>query len=389
MKRAAVVTAVVTALFLLATAASGAAPPPGTITGAVANLTGGKPRAVGGQMVTLTIYVNNAEVDKKTTTSDARGAFTFAVAADPARTYMVNVKYKGGDYDSPPVTFKAGETARQLTLRVYEPTTDASVLRANVHHMIVEPGEGLVQITELMVFANPTDRTYVGAKVREDGKRETLQFRLPDGAANISYLEGLMECCVFAAAGGFVDTMDVKPGTRQIGFSYTIPYARGRATVVRTLDFPTDAIEVFGGPAAQLTVAPLTSQTPVATEQGTYSRFSGQSLARGAQITLGLSGMPVAKTSSRRLLLAAFAGVIAAALVYPLLRRRGRPAGGTPPTREDLIKAIAALDDLHEAGGVPDAEYRRQRARFKNRLLALPTARPPEGPRPDRAGQSP
>src|SRR3990172_9107245 len=191
----------------------GAPAPQGAISGAVQNLTGGKAKAVGGQTVTLTIYVNNAEVDKKTATTDARGAFTFAVPADPARTYLVTVKYKGGDYDSPQVTFKVGEIAKQVTMRVYEPTTDASVLRVNIQHMIVEPGEGLVQITELLVFANPTDRTYVGAKVREDGKRETLQFRLPDGAANVSYLEGLMECCVFAAPGGFLDTMDVKPGT--------------------------------------------------------------------------------------------------------------------------------------------------------------------------------
>ena len=390
MNRAAVAAAVTVAFLLLAVGAFGAPAPQGAISGAVQNLTGGKAKAVGGQTVTLTIYVNNAEVDKKTATTDARGAFTFAVPADPARTYLVNVKYKGGDYDSPQVTFKVGEIAKQVTMRVYEPTTDASVLRVNIQHMIVEPGEGLVQITELLVFANPTDRTYVGAKVREDGKRETLQFRLPDGAANVSYLEGLMECCVFAAPGGFLDTMDVKPGTREIGFNYTIPYARGQATVLRTLDYPTDAVEVFGGPAAQLTVAPLVGQAPVATEQGTYSRFSGQSLARGTQITLGLSGLPVPKSSSRRLLIAAFAGVIAAALVYPLLRRRTRPAGQTPATREDLIKAIAALDDLHEAGGIVDADYRRQRARYKHRLLELTTAaRPTEEPRPDRAGQSP
>src|SRR3970282_349896 len=133
-----------------------------------------------------------------------------------------------------------------------------------------------------------------------------------------------------------------------------------------------DAVEVFGGRAAQLTVAPLVGQAPVATEQGTYSRFSGQSLVRGTQITLGLSGLPVPKSSSRRLLIAACAGVIAAALVYPLLRRRTRPAGQTPATREDLIKAIAALDDLHEAGGIVDADYRRQRRRYQNRLLELP-----------------
>src|SRR3972149_3395717 len=184
MTRAAVAAAVTVAFLLLATGAFGAPAPQGAISGAVQNLTGGKAKAGGGQTVTLTIYVNNAEVDKKTATTDARGAFTFAVPADPARTYLVNVKYKGGDYDSPQVTFKVGESAQHGTMRVYEPTTAASVLRVNVQHMIVEPGEGLVQITELLVFANPTDRTYVGAKVREDGKREALQFRLPDGAAN-------------------------------------------------------------------------------------------------------------------------------------------------------------------------------------------------------------
>src|SRR3970040_425640 len=108
--RAAVAAAVTVAFLLLATGAFGAPAPQGAISGAVQNLTGGKAKAVGGQTVTLTIYVNNAEVDKKTATTDARGAFTFAVPADPARTYLVNVKYKSGDYDSPQVTLKAGES---------------------------------------------------------------------------------------------------------------------------------------------------------------------------------------------------------------------------------------------------------------------------------------
>lgn len=359
-------------VLLLPVAAALAAPAPqATIRGTVQNLTGGSARAVAGQEVTLTAYVNNAEADKQTATTDARGAFAFTVAPDPARTYVVNVKYKGGDYDSRPITFKAGETARQITMGVYEPTTDLSVLRVNVQHLIVEPGQGVVRITELLVFANPTDRTYVGAKVREDGRRETLSFRLPEGAANLSYMDGLMECCVFTAPGGFVDTMDVKPGTREVGFSYTMPIVRDRATVVRTLDFPADVVEVFGGPAAQLTVASLVRQAPVTTEQGTYTRFSGQALARGTPITLDLSGLPVGERVNRRLLVAAFAGLLLAALASPLLGRRGRTAGRTPATRENLIRAVAALDDLHDAGGIPDATHRRQRARYMSRLREL------------------
>ncbi len=389
MKTAAVAALITLAMMALVADAFAAPPPPGTIAVTVQNMTGGQPKTIGGQEITLTIYANNAEVDKKTATTDVGGTATFTVSTEPARTYGVNVKYKGGDYDSPPLTFKAGETAERIVLRVYEPTTDPAVLRVNIQHLIVEPGEGLVQITELVVFANPTDRTYVGARVREDGKRETLRFRLPAGASNVSYLEGLMECCVFASADGFVDTMDVKPGVREIGFSYTIPYRRGQVTVTRALDYPTDALELFGGPAVRLAATPLTAQAPVQTEQGMYTRFSGQSLPRGAQITLALSGLPVRQSSSRRLLVAAFAGVIAAALVYPLLRRRARPAPRTPASRDDLINTIAALDDLHEAGGIPDAEYRRQRGRFKDRLRDLGRAAGVTAePHPDQTGES-
>ncbi len=365
--------------------------PSGTISGTVQNLTGGKGTPVAGQTVTLTTYVGNAEAQTATAATDASGRFAFTVPADPARTYVVNVKYQGGDYDSLPVRFKEGERARQVTLRVYEPTTDPSVIRVNVHHLIVEPGEGLVRVTELLVFANPTDRTYVGATVRQDGKRETLRFRLPEGAANVSYLEGLMECCVFAAPGGFVDTMDVKPGTREIGFSYTVPSRGGRATLVRTLDFATDLVEVFGGPEARLTAsAPLAAQAPVRTEQGTYSRFSARALARGTRISLSLFGLPATRSTSRRLLVAAFAGIATAALVYPFVRRSSRPSGHRlPQGREELITAIAALDDLYQAGGIADAAYRRQRAHYKQRLLALAAAASAtERTRPKQAGDA-
>src|SRR3972149_1494290 len=87
MNRAAAAAAVTVAFLLLAVGAFAAPAPQGTISGTVQNLTGGKAKAAGGQTVTLTIYVNNAEVDKKTATTDARGAFTFAVPADPPRTH--------------------------------------------------------------------------------------------------------------------------------------------------------------------------------------------------------------------------------------------------------------------------------------------------------------
>jgi hypothetical protein len=43
--------------------------------------------------------------------------------------------------------------------------------------------------------------------------------------------------------------------------------------------------------------------------------------------------------------------------------------------RDELIQAVAALDDRFEAGEVPEAEYRRRRARYLERLRATPGER--------------
>lgn len=339
----------------------------GTIGGAVENLTGGR-APVAGQEVKLTAYVNNAEADWKTATTDARGRFTFTVPTAADRSYVVNVKYKGGDYDSDPIAFKSGETRRQLTMRVYEPTTDAGILRVNVHHIIVDVGEGMVQVAELMVFSNPTDRTYIGAVARPDGKRETLRFSIPSQASQVQYLEGLMECCVFPTETGLIDTMDVKPGTRQVAYNYLIPASRAQAVVARMLDYPTDRVEVFGAAAARITATPLEAMPAVETEQGRYLRFSATSLTPKTGVTISLSGVPMPQTSTRRVALAAFAGIVAAALAYPLLRRRRGGPGAAEMSREELIAAAAALDDRYEAGQIPEPEYRRRRAHYLERL---------------------
>lgn len=368
--------ALIAAALLLALAAqawSAAPVPTGTITGTVENLTGGR-RAVAGVEVKLTAYVNNAEADWKTAKTDARGRFSFSVPTASDRVYVTNVKYKGGDYDSQPVTFKTGDQSKTIAMRVYEPTTDAGILRVNVHHMIVEIGQGMVQVAELLVFTNPTDRTYVGAKVRPDGKRDTLVFSIPTGAKKIEYLEGLMECCVFAtAAGGLQDTMDVKPGVRQIAYSYTLPYTGTDLRIARTIDYRADRVEVFGKMPSQMQVAPLAAQPAVTTEQGSYTRFSGERLPARGEISILLSGLPVTSSTARRLAIAAFAGVIAAALAYPLLRRTRRKAvrAAEPTTQEALVAAIARLDDEFEAGHVPRPQYEAARARYKSLLRDL------------------
>lgn len=347
---------------------SAGAQPLGSIAGTVENRTGGL-RPVAGQQVTLTAYVNNAEADWQTTTTDGQGRFAFSVPATADRIYVVTIAYKGADYASAPITFRAGERRKGVLIRVFEPTTDAARIRVNVHHVIVDVGEGVMQIAELLVFVNAGDRTYVGAVVRADGKRETLRFTLPSGAANLEYLEGLTPDRVFAGANGMVDTAAVPPGMRQVAFSYNLPLASANLRIVRTLDYPTDRVELFSKAGVRLEVPPLTGQPPVTTAQGSYTRFSGGPLGARETLTLQFTGLPAGRPVGRWLIIAIVGGLAAAGVAYPLLRRGRR----VEPTarREQLVAAIARLDDEFEAGTVSRQRYEAARARYKSMLQEL------------------
>jgi hypothetical protein len=365
--------AVILALIVLAGSATAgaAAPGVGTISGTVTNHTG-PPRPLAGQPIRLTAYVNGAEQDWKETASDARGRFSFTVPVDPQRTYVAWLHYKDGEYTSAPVILKTAGQRASVSLRVWEPTSDAGVLRVNVHHIIVEPGQGAVRVAELLVVVNSTDRTYVG--VGSNGsRRQSLQFSLPDGARDVQLMDGLYERAVTVSADALIDSVGVKPGMREIAYSYTVPITGRTMALGRRVDYPTERLEVFGRAGATLSVAPLVRQDDVKTDQGSYARYSGGPVEAGRAVRIGLTGLPVRRPTARYAAIAVFLGLMAAAVVYPFLRR-SRPSGEprrTRQSRDDLIQAVAALDDRFEAGEVSEADYRRRRARYMERLRAL------------------
>lgn len=369
-------TFVLAALIVAATATAGAtAPAVGTIGGTVTNHTGA-PRPLAGHPVRLTAYVNGAEQDWRETTSDAQGRFSFTVPVDAQRSYVAWLHYKDGEYTSTPVILKAAGQRASVALRVWEPTSDAGVLRVNVHHIIIEPGEGAVQVAELLVFVNSSDRTYVGAGISGNQHR-SLHFSLPDGARDVQLMDGLYERAVTVSADELIDTVGVKPGMREVAYAYTVPIAGRTMALGRRVDYPTARLEVFGRAGAALSVTPLSRQDDVKTDQGLYTRYSGGPVEAGALVKVGLGSLPVRRPIGRYAAIAAFIGLVAAGVTYPFLRRPRRVMEPTRAVmnRDELIQAVAALDDRFEAGEVPEAEYRRRRARYLERLRATPGER--------------
>ncbi|MBI3086014.1 MAG: carboxypeptidase regulatory-like domain-containing protein [candidate division NC10 bacterium] len=355
-----------------------------------------KGKGVEGAEVTLTAYRNEQEAGKTPTRTDRAGRFQFQdLSAKPGDTYTVTVRYQDAEYNTERIILENTGATRTLEIPVYDSTTDASQISVKVHHVVFSVADGSLRAEEVLLFRNSGDKAYVGAKEVAGGRRATLQFSLPAGAREVKYGEGLMECCVVPGEQGFVDTMDVKPGERQATFSYAVAPTNGRLQFVRPVDYRTEAVEVFVPEgAAQVSAEGLKLAGMISGQNQRFQRYTGPSLEVAGTIAVTLDNLPAIGGSWRPYAYASVGILLLAGVTYPVIRRRRvmlrapshasaippsvgavatRPAGPLGTTeltlrKVELIAALAELEAGHEAGRVPEKEYRRLRQEKRKAL---------------------
>lgn len=377
---------VLIALLAMARAADAA-----SIDGRLVNKTP-KGSSVEGVEVALTAYKNDQEAGKSTTRTDRSGRFQFRdLSSKPGETYTVTIRYQDAEYNSERIVLESAGARRTLEMPVYDSTTDARWISVKVHHVVFAVADGSIRAEELLVVRNAGDKAYVGSKEVAGGRRATLQFTLPAGAREVKYGDGLMECCVVPGEAGFVDTMDVKPGERQVAFSYELVPSGGRIQFVRPVDYPTESVEVFiPEGAARVSGDGLKPVGVVPAQDRKYLRFTGASLDVPAALALTLDDLPAIGRSWRPYAYASVGILLLAGVTYPILRRRRAPgptpiparnagarAGGASGETElslrkvELVAALAELESRHEAGRIPEKEYRRLRQEKRKALRGV------------------
>jgi hypothetical protein len=370
---------------LLLLAVSPPAAAAGVISGRLVNKTPGG-QSVAGVEVVLARDGRVGDEEGRRVRTDRQGRFRFeGIPAGADLRYRLTVRYLGAEYTADPVS-PAGQGGKELVIPLWDATGDPAAIRVARHHILVEAGEEGLRVQEFMAVRNLGDRTFVGTRPVSGDRRATLQFTLPRGYAAVQYGEGLMECCVVPVEQGFVDTMDVKPGTRELTFTYQLAPGADRYTLLRPLDYPTDGVDLFISPAA-LTVSSetLTDRGRIAGQGREYLRWGRDRLEGGAVLAAELAGLPASKFLWRWLVYGAVAVLIGGGFAYPFIRRRRRsterapsaPAGSALSRLElelrkaELVAGLAALDERFEAGLLPEAEYRELRTARKGTLAEL------------------
>lgn len=348
----------------------------GTIEGQVVNKT---PNGKGVADISVELKTLQQGQDKGsvTTRTDSQGRFRFAgLSTEPAYIYGVTLNYQEADYDSGDMSFKAGETAKNVEIAVWDATDSGQGIKIGTSHVVVQfEGDGL-KVTEYYRVENPGDKTYVGSKVVSSlGKKETLRFVLPPGAQVQHLALGLKECCVSLENGALVDTMGITPGIREVAFVYATTFSSPRHVLPIVAPLPIDGLDVVvEDKGIQVSSSRLSPPQSMNIENLQVLVMSARKIERGERVETVLTGLPTAGLASslRWLGIGLMAAALAFGVAYPLLRRRhATVAVSAQGERYRLLEEVAKLDDSFEAGQIGQDEYDRLRSTKMARLMAL------------------
>lgn len=360
----------------------------GTIIGQIANGTAGGDKP-GGLAVNLIGFTDMAMSGTYTATADADGQVTFeAVPFTQGEQFILTTEYGGATYHSDVFAFEGGQTSAQIALPVYDVTDDPAAIRiSQLHTFVMFESPSQVTIGQMAVVSNDGDKTYAPT----DGK--TIRLTVPTGASGVASPDGLEGETYAVDEQGYVDLRPVPPGdsTLQVFFQYQLPYS-GQLDFAQRLDYPADVVNLLVGDTNVGVSGDGVSDLGTQSIQGmTFQQFQRSNLSAGDTLSFGVSGTaggssssgtagpaaPLAVTTGNALNIGiglfALAALIAGVGYWWYQRRGGAavPDAKKPADRDELLDAIAELDDDLAAGKISPAEHRRERAWLMSELQKI------------------
>ncbi len=354
----------------------------GSVYGSIENGTAGADLPHG-LMVTFIAFDGNQLVFEKEIPVDADGMFEVQdLEIVPGRIFGALTEYQGVRYFNTAGHMLEDSLSLVLPLTVYETTTDESNLVVDRLHLIFDFSiEGVVEVSELLLMTNTGDRTIAG----QDGVND-IRVTLPKEFSNLYFADSPELMRFTEDADGFVMHEAFIPGDAvETYFSFTLPYERS-LEYQQPVDYPVEAIVILK------TQGPPSISGEGLIEVGArdmgglvMESYRMDPLDQGEILELRLSGRHPAQmdsSSTTNLIIGAVAlGLTLIALFFiwwrwaqgqgSTVESEDEPAPDEPRDREELIRAIAALDDRFEAGEIKETVYKKRREELKRALKAL------------------
>lgn len=336
--------------------------------------------------VRIVAFDGEAQTIDEVVPIDAQGqAELTGLEVVPGRIFGAIVEYQGVQYFSTGGHLLAQDPRLELELVIYESTPGTGPIVVDRLHVIFDYAvEGIVEVSELWLISNQSDRTVV-----QRGGSNALPIELPEGFGELRFGDDVMAQRVTPTEKGFVYHEPIRPGEPQeLIFTFSLPYERS-LDFVQPIDYPVGAVVLLTEESApDLSGSGLTDQGTRPMGELVLHTYTIDALEPGSTLALNFRGRhPAAASnlSTTNILIGAGVLVITLAVVlfgWQTWTRRAEEeieteAAEQKPTTEgslsraDLLQAIAGLDDAFEAGDIAQQDYEQQRAALKQQLIDL------------------
>jgi hypothetical protein len=375
----------------------------GRIEGQIVNGTTGRPASQ--QAVQLLSPAQGKIVQIAATQTDAKGRFVFDRSdVKPASFYLLQASHEGVNYHDP-VRFRPDGSAVD-NFKIYDASNVEPPLRISSGRFLVRAQGNSIRVEEL--FALQNDANPPVSYINTNG---TFHFKLDQEAGEPSAaVAGEMNLPLpqdvesGSPPGQFFIRYPLKPGLTVVMVAYEADYASESFRLAGSVPYPIDQIELDAVPATLAISSPMfhaagrDSDTGgqkliaenVKPDETLEASFQGSPLADNGsaenQETGDVKELPNGMTRLGWPLVGCFLLVLLWAMGVRVskewtkrdLARPGSPAVKELQTKlEKLLDSLANLDELFEAGKLPEKKYWRERIDLKAKLVVLLRRTPP------------
>jgi hypothetical protein len=313
--------------------------------------------------------------------------------------FAVSTSYFGIGYSTGRISFEAESVGIDVTLDVFDPTDDQSLVGIFSRGLIltdIEPNRGEAGMLDIYFFGMSEPRVLVA---NDEGR--TVEFPVPRNATRVTPLpDESFDLTTATIEGATVYASEpLLPGETTSTLTYTIPYTGERLSVELQAAYDTQLFRLLVPVSLSDLDEPVELDAPgfesIGQEQigpQTYDVWIREDVSTGDRIQIAYSNLirseiqPNTLNKSVPAIVAIVALLAAAVGVAWIVRNRRlereRPtvlvpqlASSLEDTREDLIDQLRALQQAHDEGVIDEpayALYRRQileQIRIVNRQL--------------------
>ena len=271
--------------------------------------------------------------------------------------------------NKPPAPPQSAPTAKDITGPT---TTDASALRLTRNMLTVRLEKGFYEVMELLEFENTGEATIVpkdGAPTLRIILPRSSNIRNPDAQITAAP-HGLDPNSLQMIGNQIASSEPIPPGQKLVVLVYRLADEFGGIMVEKPVAYGTENFAVLTEKdRVQFGMHTLTRLEPVRFQEREFDRFTGV-IRPGTAVQFHFKAPD--STANPFLFYGAGGGVAILGAVAGLWMRRRRNRGlARRVEREELLRAIAGLDDRLALGEISQEDHRTQRSPRFARLREL------------------